>query len=123
MLAPTFDETQECGIFCQTQDQIVGRTTLYGTTGVGEITPPHLDRAPLQGCAHTLCHLLAERQQDRRKNERGVDLQLAYTSAERREAHPPVKRDDAFTWCQHLDWIEVAFLQFGDTLQQGRHTE
>jgi hypothetical protein len=28
-LAPTFDDAQEFGMFCQKQDQIVGLATLY----------------------------------------------------------------------------------------------
>ena len=43
--------------------------------------------------------------------------------ARRRETHPPIKRHDAFTWDQDLDWIEVELLQFGDALHQGRDTE
>ena len=39
------------------------------------------------------------------------------------EAHPSIKRDDAFTWYQNLDGIEVELLQFGDILHQGRHLE
>ena len=34
MRAPTFDDAQEFGMFCQKQDQIVGLATLYGTTVV-----------------------------------------------------------------------------------------
>src|SRR3954471_5765159 len=72
MLAPTFDDAQEFGMFCQKQDQIVGLATLYGTTVVVEGPKHHLDRDPLQGFAQRLCHLLAERQQHRIENERGV---------------------------------------------------
>src|SRR5713226_3453679 len=53
MLAPTFDDAQEFGMFCQKQDQIVGFATLYGTTVVVEGTKHHLDRDPLQGFANT----------------------------------------------------------------------
>ena len=63
-------------MFCQKQDQIVGLATLYGTTVVVEGTKHHLDRDPLQGFAQHLCHLLADRQQHRIENERGVELQL-----------------------------------------------
>src|SRR5712692_8528688 len=49
MLAPTFDDAQEFGMFCQKQDQIVGLATLYGTTVVVEGTKHHFDRDPLQG--------------------------------------------------------------------------
>src|SRR6266849_3330727 len=76
MLAPTFDDAQEFGMFCQKQDQIVGLATLYGTTVVVEGTKHHFDRDPLQGFAQHLCHLLADRQQHRIENERGVELQL-----------------------------------------------
>src|SRR6266446_86425 len=76
MLAPTFDDAQEFGMFCQKQDQIGGLATLYGTTVVVEGTKHHLDRDALQGFAQNLCHLLAERQQHRIENERGVNLQL-----------------------------------------------
>src|SRR5207245_9573160 len=65
MLAPTFDDAQEFGMFCQKQDQIVGLATLYGTTVVVEGTKHHLDRDPLQGFAQHLCHLLAARQHHR----------------------------------------------------------
>src|SRR6266851_6777037 len=51
MLAPTFDDAQEFGMFCQKQDQIVGLATLYGTTVVVEGTKHHFDRDPLQGFA------------------------------------------------------------------------
>src|SRR6266852_9046451 len=44
MLAPTFDDAQEFGMFCQKQDQIVGLATLYGTTVVVEGTKHHFDR-------------------------------------------------------------------------------
>src|SRR5262245_59996478 len=50
-------------------------------------------------------------------------IHTAYTSAERRETHPPLKRYNAFTWGQDLDWVEVEPLQFGDALHQGRDTE
>src|SRR5262245_8981930 len=72
-LAPTFDDTQEFGMFCQKQDQIVGLATLYGTTVVVKGTKHHLDRDPLQRFAQHLGHLLAERQQHRIENERGVE--------------------------------------------------
>src|SRR5262245_47260545 len=39
-------------------------------------------------------------------------------SAERRETQPRIKRHDACTWGQDLDWIEVELLQFGDALRQ-----
>src|SRR5262249_33138464 len=50
-------------------------------------------------------------------------LDVAYSSAERRETHPPIQRHDPFTWDQDLNWIEVELLQFGDALHQGRDTE
>lgn len=48
-----------------------------------------------------------------------VLVHVAYPSAERREAHPPIKRNNPFTWGQDLDGIEVELLQFGDALHQG----
>src|SRR5712664_4137206 len=72
MLAPTFDDAQEFGMFCQKQDQIVGLATLYGTTVVVKGTKHPLDREPLQGFAQHLCHLLAERQQHRIENQQSA---------------------------------------------------
>ena len=43
MLAPTFDDAQEFGMFCQQQDQIVCFATLYCTTVVVEGTKHHLN--------------------------------------------------------------------------------